>query len=159
VQGRKEEHVVIVDRIENHLIYAPLGARIAEGLKFLARLTAGDFLEHTIELDGRDLYAMFQAYTTEPADGRHYEAHRDYIDIQYILSGEEIIKVANVGTLETETLHDADRDVAFYRQGPGTDVRLTSGDFALLFPHDAHLPKTGLSQPSPVQKVVVKVRR
>jgi biofilm protein TabA len=150
---------VIVDRIENHLIYAPLGARIAEGLRFLAKLAAGDFLEHTVELEGRDLYAMFQAYTTETADGRYYEAHRDCIDIQYILSGEEVIRVANVGTLEVETLHDADRDVAFYRQGPGTDVRLCSGDFALLFPHDAHLPKVPASDPAAVQKVVVKVRR
>lgn len=148
---------MIADRIENHRIYAPLGARIAAGLEFLAGLRAEEFREQTVELDGRNLYAMFQTYTTEPETGRYYEAHRQYVDIQYILSGTETIRVTNVGQLAVRSPYAPERDVAFYELAPGIDVVLGPGEFTILYPHDAHLPKLPATEPSVAQKAVVKV--
>lgn len=148
---------MVCDNIANASLYEGLGARIAAGLAFLAR-DHGEFGERTVEIDGREVYAMFQPTATERETGRFYEAHRSYIDIQYLVSGEELIRVADVGTLEETTAYDSERDVAFYGLAPGTDLRLRPGDFAILYPHDAHLPKLAAGSPAPVQKIVVKVR-
>ena len=148
---------MIADRIENHRIYAPLGARIAAGLEYLSGLRPEEFREQTVELDGRNVYAMFQSYTTESEEGRYYEAHRAYVDIQFILEGTETIRVTNVGAVQVHSPYDADRDVAFYELAPGIDVVLGPGDFTILYPHDAHLPKLPAAEPSVAKKAVVKV--
>lgn len=149
---------MVVDTIRNASLYKGLGSRIAAGLDFLAKADTADFTARTVEIDGKDVYAMYQPTTTEGETGRFYEAHRTYIDIQYVVSGEEVIRVADVGRLRTSTPYGADRDVAFYHLAPGTDVKLLPGDFAILYPHDAHLPKLPLTSPGPVRKIVVKVR-
>ncbi|MEM8495499.1 MAG: YhcH/YjgK/YiaL family protein, partial [Planctomycetota bacterium] len=35
-----------------------------------------------IQLRGDDLFLNVERYTTEPADHRRFESHRDYLDIQ-----------------------------------------------------------------------------
>lgn len=149
---------MIIDRRENFRMYTPLGSRIATGLEYLDGLSPADFREQTVEIDGRDVYAMFQTYTTEGDSGRFYEAHERYVDIQCILSGSETIRVANIAPLEIQAAYDPERDVAFYHLAPGTDVILHAGDFAILYPHEGHLPKLPTAQPATVKKVVVKVR-
>ena len=41
--------------------------------------------------------------------------------------------------------------------GQGDVVTLTGGTFALLFPHDAHMPRLALGAPEPVKKIVIKI--
>ena len=149
---------MIYDAIDNHRLYAPLSARIAGALAYLASLSAGAFREQTVEVEGRDLYALFQAYSTEGEAGRFYESHRACIDIQYVVSGVEVIRVAKTDSLRVHSAYDEGRDITLYEPDPGTNVILRSGDFVILYPHDAHLPKLPLSEPGEVRKVVVKVR-
>lgn len=156
---------MVFDTISNRSIYAGLGPRIEAALEYLAGLSSAGFSERREELDGTSLFALFQPVTTESAEGRFYEAHRSYIDIQFVLSGNEVIRVSKVTGLEETSPYESDRDIAFYRTTPGTDVRLGPGDFVILYPHDAHLPKlpatpaeAATPTPGPVQKVVVKVR-
>ena len=148
---------MVVDRIENSSIYSPLGARVARGLEFLQTLVDTESSDERVEIEGDALFARFQRYTSVAGEGRFYEAHRRYIDIQYIASGRERIRVTNLEGLAELTPYDAERDVAFYRQAPGTDVILGTGDFAILFPHEAHLPMMPVDDPAEVRKVVVKV--
>ena len=148
---------MVVDRIENSSIYAPLGARIARGLGFLERLVDTELSDESVEIDGDAVFARVQRYTSVAGEGRFYEAHRRYIDIQYIASGSETIRVTNLDGLDEQTLDAAERDVAFYRQAAGTDLILKPGDFAILYPHEAHLPMMPVDEPAEVRKVVVKV--
>ncbi len=148
---------MVVDRIENSSIYAPLGARVARGLEFLQTLVDTESSDDRVDIEGDALFARFQRYTSVVAEGRFYEAHRRYIDIQYIASGNETIRVTNLDGLDEQTPYDAERDVAFYRQAPGTDLILKAGDFAILYPHEAHLPMMPVDEPAEVRKVVVKV--
>lgn len=127
-------------------------------LSFIQDVRASGFTSHKEEIQGDNLFALFQDTTTKPAEGRHYEAHRKYIDLQCVVSGEEIIRVRNVSQLSETDPYDADRDIAFYQNAPGNDIHLRPGDFLILFPHDAHLPLIPPNTPGEVKKVVVKVR-
>jgi biofilm protein TabA len=149
---------MIIDSISNHSLYAGLGPRIARGLEFLANLDLSEFAAGRQEIDGDDVFALFQSTRSVEEEGRFFEAHRSCIDIQFIVSGEETIRVADVKSLTETTPYDPERDIAFYSLAPGSAARLRPGDFALLFPHDAHLPLLPTESPGPIRKIVVKVR-
>ena len=96
-----------LDHIEN---YKGLG-RVYDALKFLAET---DFSEHAI---GRfeladDMYYMVQEYATKPDNKT--EAHKQYIDVQCIISGREVIAVAPIQCEKTVTEAYPERDVWFY---------------------------------------------
>ena len=69
----------------------------------------------TYEVDG-DFYFMIQEYETKEPDVCRLETHKNYIDIQWIISGEEAIDTVNVAGLIVEEAYDADRDVAFWKE-------------------------------------------
>ena len=103
-------------------------------------------------------YANVQEYQTKVENG--FEAHRDFIDIQIVLSGEEVIGVADLAdALDCTLEYDKDRDCVLYASA--SKVRKLDADstsWFVFFPSDLHQP--GLAKngtPSPVKKVVVKI--
>lgn len=129
------------------------------GFEFLEKndLPALSLGRHDIEGDA--VYALVQkASSRPPAEGR-FEAHQKYIDIQYLVSGEEIIQVAPVAALKIATPYDDSKDVAFYSRLDKFDpILMHPGCFAVLFPEDGHMPLCHSGGPHELFKVVVKVK-
>jgi len=112
------------------------------------------------ELQGRDIHVNVMDVTTKPAAEARPEIHREYLDIQYLVTGGEKIGVAaDTGkNLVTEDLL-AERDLLFYGDVADESVlNMTPGSFAILLPNDVHRPCCAVDQPMPIRKVVVKVR-
>lgn len=147
---------MIIDHIANSDTYQRVGQRIHAGLGFLSKVTLDGFSERRQELDGDKLFAIFLSYQTKPA-GLPFEAHNRYIDIQFVVDGEEMIRVAPRGQLSVHTPYNSANDVELYHPGDSIDLVLRSGQFAVLFPHEAHLPQVHPEPPTDVRKVVVKV--
>jgi len=146
---------MIFDRIENINNYKGLG-RVYTALEFIAKT---DFTKVNIgkyELDGDNIYYMVQKYDTNP-DKTVDEAHKKYIDIQYIVKGEEVIAVAPIQNDKKLIEAKEEKDVWFYECETQTMV-LKSGDFMVLYPSDLHLPGKAVNDPQEVLKVVVKVK-
>lgn len=101
------------------------------------------------------MYVMVQAYQTKPVEGALFEAHRAFIDIQYIAEGSERIDYAPVPTLQAED-YQPEKDYLPLR-GSGQPLLLYAGAFCIFFPQDAHLPSRFIDQPAPVKKIVIKV--
>ena len=149
---------MIKDSIQNVELYSSLSEPISIALNYLASVDGDGFEEKTVEISGKDVYAMHQIYATEPEDGRLYENHNVYIDVQFVLEGTETIRVTDVRDLKPTTEYMADSDATLYELDEGTDVRLGAGDFVILYPHDAHVPKLMTGSPADVKKIVVKVK-
>ena len=144
---------MIFDSIAHAATYSGLDPRIAKALKLLeqdfSRLEDGRY-----EVD-EDIYFMLQSYETKPAND-YPESHRKYVDIQYVLSGTEII---GVGLLEEMEQVEAIPERDFYSNcGPMDYLTVTAGKFVVLWPQDAHAPGIAAGEPSQVRKCVVKVR-
>ena len=92
--------------------------------------------------------------TLERAQGA-WEAHRRYIDLQYVVAGRERIGYAQASRM-TPGAYDRERDL-LPLAGDGDFLTLGAGDFMLLFPDDAHMPRIAVAAPAPVRKVVVKI--
>ena len=109
------------------------------------------------ELAGDRVFAMVQSYTTKPAAEKRYEAHLRYVDLQYVVAGEEILYHAPLDRLTLTDPHDAAKDCAFYSGEDTQALILKPGDFSILFPQDGHKPGCAWKQPGPVKKVVFKI--
>ena len=108
------------------------------------------------EVDGRNLFFFFQTYENKPANDTP-EAHRTYVDIQYLVSGAEKVGVAPLEDMTEEVEARPDGDIWFYH-GPLDELTLTGDRFMVFFPGDAHAPSIALGQPQTCRKCVVKVR-
>ncbi len=103
--------------------------------------------------------AKLQHYSTRPMEECIPEAHEEFIDIQFIVEGEEALGWCPLSPdLVVEHAYDREKDVIFYKTLiPESSVVLFPGSFAVLYPVDVHRPCCALDEPEPVCKVVVKV--
>lgn len=147
---------MIVDTLENAGRYECLQARFKAAFDFLNHADLSVLPDGRLEIDGDQLFALTQTYQTKPLEGGKLEAHRKYIDIQFIVSGEEYIGYAPLANQEPVEPFQAEKDIGFY-QGEGCLTKLTAGMFAIFFPNDAHLPSRYLHAPMAVKKIVIKV--
>lgn len=108
---------------------------------------------------GEGAFALEQAYNSKPRAAGRLESHLQYIDIQVLVVGEEIIEVAEVSTLQvTENLTPA-KDLIFYHDTRATSpLRLSGlGATAVFFPPDGHMGGLAITAPALVRKIVIKV--
>jgi YhcH/YjgK/YiaL family protein len=147
---------MIIDNIKHSSKYDVLGAHIAAALDYLR---TQDFLHLALgryNILGDDCFAIVQDYETVPREKKRWEAHRKYIDIQYVASGTESIGVANIDELRVAENYSESADIVWL-EGNGDLLTAPAGTFMILFPNDAHIPGVAVAEPSPIRKVVVKV--
>jgi YhcH/YjgK/YiaL family protein len=149
---------MIVDRLHHYTSY-PFGNAWQLAFNFLLSLKP-DAEEKKYPLLGDDLFAIVMSYETQTPETSELEAHRKYLDIQAILTGEEVIGWCQADALQIDTPYDAAKDVELYKHPEQGLLRvdLFPGNFMALFPHDAHMPSLMIQQaPVFTKKVVVKV--
>lgn len=146
---------MIYDTLEHLSRYQGLHPGILRGLQFLAETDFASTQETRFELDGDRLFAFLQSYETRP-DNDTPEAHRKYIDIQYLIDGEEYVGVAPLEAMTEVVEAKPENDIWFYH-GPTDRLPIGKGRFLVLFPEDAHAPCIAMGSPAPVKKCVVKV--
>lgn len=150
--------VAALDDLARQLALTP---NLKTALDFLQRNRRADDLPERLDVDGADVYAMLQIFETQPAaEPVRLEAHRTYIDIQYVVEGEEVMGWARVDELGNPTPYNPEKDV-LHGSLPAarlTPVLVKAGQAAVFFPEDAHAPKLCAAQPVRVKKIVLKVR-
>jgi YhcH/YjgK/YiaL family protein len=150
---------MIVDKIENADTYVKLSEAIAKALEVLRDKELVEKDDGRYDVDGDNLYYLVQRYMTKPMEQCKLEAHKRYIDIQFVAAGEEIMGYCPVENLDVQTPYNPEKDIVFYKKPENiTEVKLDGGMFAVLSPQDAHMPKCQIEGPSEVHKVVVKVK-
>lgn len=148
---------MIYDTLKHLAQYQGLSPRLLRGLELLRTADFSSLEDRSYEVEGKDLFFSLQSYETKPANPTP-EAHRDYIDIQFLVEGAEKIGVAPLEAMTEEAEGHPDRDIWFYH-GPVDEITLTGDRFAVFFPGDAHAPGIALGRPAPCRKCVVKVKR
>ena len=132
---------------------------LRKALSFLRWTNLTDLPEGKIEIEGERIYALVQRYDTAATDTQKFEFHRKFIDVQYVVSGEEIIGWAPVERMAITEAYDEVKDVALgtVPWSEVTPVYLSAGQLVVLYPEDAHAPKLAAGKSSQVNKIVVKV--
>lgn len=148
---------MIFDHMDNASLYLGLGERFAAAFAYLRAFTP-EIADGKHLVEGEDIFAAVQTYESAPAAERKWESHRRYADIQYIHSGEELIYHRDVSTLVVKTPYNLEKDYVIYDGPEDQALVMRAGNFAVFWPHDGHKPSCALGAPTPVRKVVMKVR-
>lgn len=110
-----------------------------------------------VELDGGS-FALEQPYRARTRAEGFFESHRQYIDVQIIVEGEELMEVEDISRLTVAQAYNPERDFIKYADTATASVlRMRAGDVAVFFPEDGHMPSLQWRGPGLVRKSVVKV--
>jgi len=147
---------MILDHIKNISNYKFQNEAINRALALIRDTDFSKLENTTYEVENRDLFFFIQAYETQSANETP-EAHRKYIDIQYVISGKELIQIGQLDAMTEEVEARPQNDIWFYR-GPTDSVTLCEGMFAVFFPNDVHAPCISPAEgATSVRKCVFKV--
>ena len=143
---------MISDKIENLNLYKQIPEYALTFIKDLKKdIPCGKYT-----LINKD-YANIEIYNTKSVTDAKFESHKNYIDIQLLLSGTERIYIQNSQNLNTYIPYDEKRDIEFYSNDVSKSdfITLDTTNFVMLYPHEAHAPQVGTGKE--VKKVVIKL--
>lgn len=159
--------MAIFGRIED--VEAQLGAfrELRLVLEYLKGLSSPEKMSQLKQLEkgkvnkvlilGEDIFSVENRYMTKTREEGQYEAHKKYIDIQFVAEGEEKIEVTSLDGLHETSRFNEEKDYAFYSNAKtGSIIHLKPGMVAIFFPEDAHMPGIRTHIPMNVIKCVVK---
>ncbi len=133
-------------------------ARLEVAFRFLERPDLKMLPVGRHEIDSQ-AYAVIDKSRSLPPEKVEFEAHRKYIDVHYMISGQVTTGYAPVEDLKLHTPYNEKDEAAMYHVPANyTKVKLYPGMFAVFFTGGGHMPNCHLGGVHDLHKVVVKVR-
>lgn len=132
---------------------------LKKAIKYIEETNFADLENGTYQIEGDKIFAVLMDYDTVSADSKKAEQHRQFIDLQYVISGTELLGIGNIGVNdELAEPYDSDKECGLFKTVMGESfIRFESGMYAFLFPADIHRPGCSVDGPEKVRKVVVKI--
>lgn len=149
---------MIFDNIKNAARYEAL-PYVVRALSYAEKYSDPALEIGRYEIDEK-LAAVVNTYMTALPEPDKYENHRAWIDVQYVIEGEEEIRVCPREGMEPATEFDVPADYEFCRTPKEyTSVVLKAGDFAVLWPDETHSPQLAVNgAPVKTRKIIFKVK-
>ncbi|HUS01841.1 MAG TPA: YhcH/YjgK/YiaL family protein [Chitinophagaceae bacterium] len=128
-----------------------------EAFDYLKNTDLSKIAKGKYPIDGDNVFASVTTDSTKNFDKTNWESHRKYIDLQYVINGEEKIGVPPVSEATVIKEYDEKRDVANY-SADGKLYSATPGTYFIFFPSDAHRPNITPDNNKVVKKIVIKAK-
>lgn len=111
------------------------------------------------EMINDEMFVLKQAYITKNREDCFFESHKKYIDIQYMLKGDEIMDVCNIEDLEIIKDYDDKTDFIKYKgkQENISSLLIKENELAIFYPQDAHQPCIKTNENKLIYKAVIKI--
>ncbi len=149
---------MINDKKENaHKYYSQLNKTLKAALE---RLSEYDFINMK---DGRyedkdNCYMNVQTLVTKQKEHQKWEAHRKYIDIQYVIKGKERMGFGKKEDFTKVLIpYDKEKDIEFLDGDKYDYIDVKEGEFVIFFPEDIHAPMLSVDKDIAIKKVIIKV--
>jgi len=152
------------------MIYGPLSQlngefsflpeAILTALRYLRTCDFSRLENKKYEIDGENIFMIVSEYETKAPADKKAEQHKTYIDLHYIISGQEMIgwghnneanRIADpYDAIKERVLYEIVKDELYFP--------LKKGMAALLFPEDIHRPGLDYDGKQKVTKAVIKIK-
>ncbi|MAC84282.1 MAG: YhcH/YjgK/YiaL family protein [Arcobacter sp.] len=111
------------------------------------------------EMISEDIFVLKQAYYTKNREDCFFESHKKYIDIQFMVKGEEYMDVCDLDSLEIETNYVEKTDFIKYKgkENGTSKLLITENCLAIFYPSDAHQPCVKVENKELIYKAVIKI--
>jgi len=140
--------------------YTALHPYFSAAFAALARVAEEEFIAGYHEVDGNNIYINALEYHTHGVENAQMEAHGRYIDVMWMLSGDEKIGVCPAEQMQpiTKPYHAA-ADVFLSRFVEDcTYLRMQADSVCIFFPEDGHAPGLDAAGTTYVRKLIAKVK-
>lgn len=146
---------MIKDNINRASTYYNLSDDIKFGFEWIKNNSLEQMPDGRYDISD-NIYVNVQTYETK--DDAQYEAHRRYIDIQYMIKGCESAMVTDYSNCLPMVEYNELNDVEFLASKECETYNLNENEFFVFFPHDAHKPSLKTDKNTVVKKAVIKVK-
>ncbi|MFV0378046.1 MAG: YhcH/YjgK/YiaL family protein [Mangrovibacterium sp.] len=109
------------------------------------------------QLIEEEAFVMISEYDTKEPENAKWEAHKKFIDLQYVIAGEEQMGILPLVQAVNSLEYNEQKDVIFYGDNSGQLHLATPEAFFLFFPSDVHRPCIKVGESAPVKKLVAKI--
>ena len=147
---------MIIDKLDNGTYYYGIGTRMQKALDYLKNTNLADLEPGKYQIENYEIYAMVFEYETKSIEGVLWEAHKQYIDIQYMIKGSEKMGYTNAENIVTTVEYDREKDILF-GTASGDFLTVKEGIFVIFTPQDGHMPSISIEKSEKVKRAVVKV--
>lgn len=147
---------MIYDQLDQLSRYRGLHPNIDTAIDYLGQtdLTQLELGRHDVAGDKVFIFRQNNTLNTEQTDS--FEYHHRYMDIQFLLEGNEYFRYTRKMNGEDKAF-DPESDIGFIHGKEAYDLELTDGTFVMVFPGEYHQPNQKGCSGTQVQKIVVKV--
>ena len=150
---------MIYGRISDSSRYYAINEMFPKAFEFIQRAKKEELSVGRYEIDGDNLFAIIQEYDSKAVQECVFEAHRKHIDIQCVLSGNEIIEVADIADVYSIKEYSSDSDIEFFEcNSKRKKYVLNEDDYCIFWSTDVHKPGICNEKTSKIKKIVVKVK-
>ena len=140
--------------------------QIEKILNFISKNNCLLLPNEQIDIDGERLFVRVMEYIPKPANENKFETHRIYADLQYDVSGIELMQTAPTQSLTSLGAYNPkEGDYEFFELCRGlinqtpTDLVVRTGDFTVFYPGEAHRPSCLYKNFSEmIKKLVFKIK-
>jgi len=140
---------MIIDNINNLSLYPNLPEQI------LSFIQGNQFQEGRTDIEGDNFFAIGLNYETKNQSDGLWEAHRKYLDIHYIVQGQELVHISHIDSMIVS--NDYQDDYQLFEGDKMHEVLLKKDDFLVLYPHEVHKTSIMNNEVSNVKKFVFKL--
>jgi len=147
---------MILDNIKNIDTYKGLSNNIDDAIEYLKSSDLSTLENGRNEINS-NMFVLVNEYSTQGNESNISEAHRKYIDLQYIISGSEIIEYETLSDQNLVKEYDVENDYVLHNLSNKSSLILSSNMFALFFPNDLHMPGLIYEKSEQVKKIVIKI--
>lgn len=145
---------MIIDVLTNSEKYINLNLDFKKVFEYLKNNNLKDMPCGSYEINGKELYFNLQEGITKQT--QKLEAHKKYIDIQVVITGEEYMGYTNINNTTITEEYDENKDVMFLN-GEVDKVKADEKTFVIFYPEDAHMPSLSVKEDKLVKKAIFKI--
>lgn len=150
---------MVFDKIENYTRYLQLSKNIRAALEFLYEHKDDTELEDgKYEIVPDQVVAYVVSKFTVSAEEVDMEIHRKFMDIHYMLIGQEKCGLVEKSSEVEKAEYDEKSDIAFFKTQNSNEVVISQGEFYAVWPYEPHRPLSSVGNfPEKVKKIICKV--
>jgi YhcH/YjgK/YiaL family protein len=150
---------MIAAKLSDLGMYKAMGSNLAKAIEWLEKGGWETLADGKYEISGSQVFALVSHYDSKLPQAARFETHRNFIDIQLVVSGSEFLEVRDAEGLSVSEPYKP--DIEFYATPEVRtchEMLLEPGVALVLYPKDAHRPGIAIDGiPKPIHKLVVKV--
>ena len=147
---------MLYDTLENLNQYTGLFPNLDTAIDYIVNNDLAVLPLGRTDIDGDNVYVNIMVAEPTPTEGRTFETHSNYMDLQMDLEGVELCEVALGEVTETEP-YDAERDYAACSGETSAALVLGKGRFAVFMVEEPHKPTIKAEGCDKVKKAVFKI--